>query len=173
MLDSQVMPFDTKLRVQRENCHKWMLLAPVTYRATLPVEGGVSSVEFTIPAGFVTDWASVPRLLQSFFPRTGQWDEAAALHDLFCKALNDGAPIVDSRTADRLFEKVMKEGGVDIVRRRLMWTGVRWGALANKARRAGWLKDAPAVLAITTATGSLAAGAITGTSWTIAQLLGF
>jgi Protein of unknown function (DUF1353) len=167
------MPFDTKLRVEREACHKWQLLAPVTYRASLPVEGGVRSVEFTIPAGFVTDWASVPRLLQSFIPRTGQWDEAAALHDLFCEALNKGRPLVDSRTADRLFEKVMKEAGVKTVRRKLMWTGVRWGALANKARRAGWLKDAPAVLAISGAAGSLAVGAVTGTSWTIAQLLGF
>jgi hypothetical protein len=167
------MPFDTRLQVERESCHKWRLLAPVTYRAALPVTGGVASVEFTIPQGFVTDWASVPRLLQSFIPRTGQWDEAAALHDLFCEALNDGEPIVDSRTADRLFEKVMKEADVGVVRRKLMFAGVRWGALANKHRRKGWLRDAPAVLAITGAAGSLAVGAITGTSWTVAQLLGF
>jgi len=167
------MPFDAKLQVQRDNCHKWKLLAPAIYRAALPVPGGVSSVEFTIPKGFVTDWASVPRLLQSFIPRTGQWDEAAALHDLFCEALNKGAPIVDSRTADKLFEKVMKEAGVGVVRRKLMWAGVRFGALANKHRRKGWLKDAPAVLAISGAAGSLAVGAITGTSWTVAQVLGF
>jgi hypothetical protein len=167
------MPFDRKLQVQRDSCNRWELLRSATWRASIPVEGGVRSVEFTIPKGFITDWASVPRLLQSFAPRTGQWDEAAALHDLFCEALNKGRPIVDARTADRLFEKVMKEAGVSIVRRRLMWTGVRWGALANKARRAGWIKDAPAVLAITSAAGSLAVGAITGTSWTVAQLLGF
>jgi hypothetical protein len=167
------MPFDTKIRVQRDGCNRWEFLEPVTYHATLSETDRVRSIEFTIPKGFVTDWASVPGLVQSFVPRTGQWDEAAALHDLFCEALNKGRPIVDSRTADRLFEKVMKEADVGPVRRKLMWAAVRWGALANKARRAGWAKDAPAVLAITAAAGSLAVGAITGTSWTVAQLLGF
>jgi hypothetical protein len=30
-----------------------------------------------------------------------------------------------------------------------MWTGVRWGALTDERRRAGWVFSAPGVLAIT------------------------
>jgi len=30
-----------------------------------------------------------------------------------------------------------------------MWAGVRWGALTDDQRRAGWLVSAPGVLAIT------------------------
>ena len=42
----------------------------------------------------------------------------------------------------------MREAGVPVLRRWLMWTGVRWGALTDPARRPGWLVSAPGVLAI-------------------------
>jgi hypothetical protein len=42
----------------------------------------------------------------------------------------------------------MRESGVPVLRRWLMWAGVRWGALANERRRAGWAFSAPGVLAI-------------------------
>lgn len=35
-----------------------------------------------------------------------------------------------------------------LLARRLMWTGTRWGALTDPPRRPGWLRDAPAVLAL-------------------------
>jgi hypothetical protein len=37
---------------------------------------------------------------------------------------------------------------VPVVRRWLMWTGVRWGALTTPVRRVGWERSAPGVLAI-------------------------
>ncbi len=36
-----------------------------------------------------------------------------------------------------------------------MWTGVRWGALANPVRRPGWVRDAPAVLLLSVAVAPL------------------
>jgi hypothetical protein len=55
---------------------------------------------------------------------------------------------VTSRDADGIFRRVMRESGVPVLRRWLMWAGVRWGALADPQRRSGWLASAPGVVAI-------------------------
>ena len=52
------------------------------------------------------------------------------------------------RDADGIFRRSMRELGVPVVRRWMMWTGVRWGALANPRGRRGWVLSAPAVLAV-------------------------
>jgi hypothetical protein len=54
-----------------------------------------------------------------------------------------------ARDTDAIFRRVMREGGVGFVTRWIMWAGVRWGAVANPARRPGWWIDAPLVLLIT------------------------
>jgi hypothetical protein len=67
------------------------------------------------------------------------------LHDwLIVRAIPAG--FVSSRDADGIFRRVLREQGVPFVKRWLMWTGVRWGALFNPPRRAGWLRDLPLVL---------------------------
>jgi hypothetical protein len=42
----------------------------------------------------------------------------------------------------------MRESGVPVLRRWMMWAGVRWGALTDDRRRPGWLFSAPGVLVI-------------------------
>jgi hypothetical protein len=69
------------------------------------------------------------------------------LHDwLVTTGLTTG--VVSSRDADGLFRRVLRELGVPPVRRWLMWTGVRWGALVSPLRRPGWWPDAPRVVAL-------------------------
>lgn len=102
----------------------------------------------TIPDGFRTDLATVPRLFWVLLPPQGAYEKAAVLHDHGCVELAAGTCAMSSRDVDGLFRRVMRENGVGPVVRWLMWTGVRWGALANPARRRGWLRDAPAVLAL-------------------------
>lgn len=154
------MPFLSKVAVRREASCLWELTEPLTYAGKRET--------FTVPAGFRTDFASVPALVQSIIPRTGPWDEAAVVHDAFCVDLrryrdqlrtghlHPDPPMVSARDADALFRRIMREGhsgdgsdGAGPVHRWLMWCGVRWGALGNPARRAGWWRDAPRVLAIT------------------------
>lgn len=53
----------------------WILLAPLRYRL------GKTDLVITIPKGFVTDLASVPRAFWSIFPKTGKYMSAAILHD--------------------------------------------------------------------------------------------
>lgn len=115
----------------------------------------------TIPGGFDTDLASVPRLFWALIPPHGAYERSAVLHDWLCVqlaqahtatrrgAIDGHTPPVSSRDTDGLFRRVMREAGVPLVVRWVMWVGVRWGALANPARRAGWWRDAPAVLGLT------------------------
>jgi hypothetical protein len=137
------MPFTTPLVVRRVSATHWELIAPLSY------QGAVD--HFTVPDGVVTDFASVPRWLQSFVQATGTWTGAAVLHDAFCIQLAAGSCTVSSSDADGIFRRVMAEEGVGLIRRWLMWTAVRWAALLNPARRPGWLRDAPRILPITAA----------------------
>ena len=134
------MPFDSPaLTVRRIADEEWEVVEPLTYRGRRDA--------FVVPAGFRTDFASVPRLAIWLFPRFGRYTPAAVLHDwLTDVGITAGA--VSARDADGLFRRVMRELGVPPVRRWLMWTGVRWGALANPVRRPGWWRDAPRVLAL-------------------------
>ncbi|MGY1855598.1 DUF1353 domain-containing protein [Modestobacter sp. SYSU DS0290] len=134
------MPFDPPpLTVRRADDQCWEVVEPLVYRGRRDV--------FVVPAGFRTDFASVPRAVVWLFPRFGRFTLAAVLHDwLVTEGLD--SRVLGPRDADGLFRRVLREVGVPPVRRWLMWTGVRWGAVVNPARRAGWWRDSPRVLAL-------------------------
>ncbi|PZA21404.1 hypothetical protein DMO24_10395 [Modestobacter versicolor] len=132
------VPFDSlALTVRRASDQLWEVVEPLVYRGRRDT--------FVVPAGFRTDFASVPRLVVWLIPRFGRYTPAAVLHDwLVTTGLQ--TRVVSSRDADGLFRRVLRELGVPPVRRWLMWCGVRWGALANPLRRSGWWVDAPRLL---------------------------
>lgn len=55
----------------------WRLTAPFTFVGR---RGAI-----TVPEGFRTDLASVPRLLHPLFPPDGEYAEAAVIHDYLCQ----------------------------------------------------------------------------------------
>jgi hypothetical protein len=125
----------------------------------------------SIPSDFPTDLASIPRPFWSLLPPNGVWEKAAVLHDFGCVSLAEGTCTLTSRDVDGLFRRVAREGGAGFITRWWLWMGVRWGALANPARRAGWWCDAPAVLAITLTTLAVVVGAVLGVHQAISALL--
>lgn len=134
------MPFESDhVTVRRRDDTTWTVVEPLVYRGR--------SQTFVVPRGFGTDFATVPRPVVWLIPRFGRYTLPAILHDwLVTEGLRQR--IVSSRDADGIFRRSMRELGVPVVRRWLMWTGVRWGALANPGRRRGWVLSAPAVLAV-------------------------
>lgn len=98
-----------------------------------------------VPDGYRTDLASVPRALHWLLPPDGPYEAAAIWHDQGCDRLNAGEP-GDSRAVDRQFRQDLRDLGMGVCRRWLMWEGVRLGALANAARRPGSLGTLPGVL---------------------------
>ena len=129
------MPFDmtTRIVVEPVSPIAWRLLEPVRYIGEEEI--------FEIPAGFITDFATVPRIAVWLVPRWGSFTIAAIFHDWLLS--HSGVSSVD---ADNLFRRALRELRVPPVRRTLMWVGVRWGAAFSKRRRAGWWRTAPAVL---------------------------
>ena len=135
------MPFQSdSVTVRRRDDRTWTVVEPLVYRGR--------DQAFVVPSGFETDFATVPRAVVWLIPRFGRYTLPAILHDwLVTEGLRQR--VVSSRDADGIFRRSMREVGVPVVRRWLMWTGVRWGALADPRRRRGWVLSAPAVLAIT------------------------
>jgi Protein of unknown function (DUF1353) len=81
---------------------------------------------FTVPAGFTTDFASVPRIFTWLLPRYGRWTQAAILHDFLWSEARHGR--IHKFDADGIFNRAMRELGVPYLRRWIMWTAVRWAA---------------------------------------------
>lgn len=143
------MPFrDKNLTVARVDEHAWQLVEPLIY------DGNDDTI--VVPAGHRTDFASVPRSLQWLAPSTGRYTLAAVLHDYLCDSMVGGYTLFDvlhedliisAREVDGLFRRVMREEGVGVVQRWLLWGGVRIGAIRNPARRPGTLRDVPVLLA--------------------------
>jgi hypothetical protein len=137
------MPFTTPLVVRRVDACNWELVAPLSYQGRVD--------HWTVPSGTVTDFASVPRWLQSFVQATGTWTLAAVLHDWL---ITVGIPTgqVTSRQTDGVFRRVLREERVGAVRRWCMWTAVRLAAPRNPKRRPSQIgRDLPAVTGISLA----------------------
>ncbi|MCG6540158.1 DUF1353 domain-containing protein [Pseudomonas sp. KSR10] len=93
----------------------WRLLAPFSY---LDPDHGLIEV----PAGFITDFASVPRWPLTF-ALLGQYGHAAAvLHDWLYATGNRSR-----EAADRVFLNALRSSGIARWRAYLMFAGVRFG----------------------------------------------
>lgn len=101
----------------------WRLEGPLTYQA------------ITVRPGFVTDGASVPRWLWMALPAWGDYSRAAVVHDHLCALLADGRPhpaAPTRRAADAVFYAAMRESGVGLITRWVLWGGVRIGAVIHR-----------------------------------------
>jgi hypothetical protein len=81
---------------------------------------------FTVPKGFTTDFASVPRIFVWLLPRYGRWTQAAVLHDFLWHLAREGK--FNKADADGIFNRALRELEVPFLRRWIMWAAVRWGA---------------------------------------------
>jgi hypothetical protein len=122
----------------------WQMVEELTFTGS---QGDV----FTVPIGYVTDHATVPRIAVWLIPRSGRWLRGAILHDyLLTDYVAKG--LMSSVDADGVFRLALKELGCSWLRRWMMWTGVRWGAAFSRTRKAGWWSTAPAVFAMSVPT---------------------
>lgn len=113
------MKFSFDMRVQKLPTGRWILLEPLTYAGVMDEDG---FEDITIPAGFDTDFASVPRLPLMFWILGDRADYAALLHDYLYRTAR-----VTRAQADRAFRIVAGIEGVDWFSRWALWAGVRAG----------------------------------------------
>jgi hypothetical protein len=101
-LRAEMSEFLTPLRVEEtdEFGGLWTLLAPLRYR-----QRSLGRV-ITVPAGFVTDFASVPRILGVYDLEGGKCNKAAVVHD-WLYSMGSIAGGVDRKAADQVLREAM------------------------------------------------------------------
>ncbi len=107
--------FLTPLHLDDIDGEHFVLLTPLIYRSA-------DKALYAVPAGFPTDFASVPRGLWNILPKHGRQDKPAVLHD-FLYAKNG----VTRAQADALFLEAMEAADVGWFARHVMYAGVRVG----------------------------------------------
>jgi hypothetical protein len=111
------------------DCRVWRLEEPLRYEIGELGSGAL----IVIPEGFVTDGASIPRLIQGVLPAWGRWSRAAIIHDYLCRSIDDGHPIgvmgwgiIGRRhQADAIFREAMLVSEVPRPLAWIMWAAVR------------------------------------------------
>lgn len=107
--------FLTELHAQEGKSGEWKLDRDLIYQAN----GGEI---ITVPAGFETDLASIPRAFQILIPVNGKHRKPAVIHDyLYANRIGKRG------RADSVFLEAMKSVGVSWWKRRLMYAAVRVG----------------------------------------------
>lgn len=99
----------------------WRLLRDLVYQSDVALE------TFTVPAGFVTDFASVPRVPFAFLLCGDSCHAAAALHDFLYTAPH----LVSRCVADDVLHEAAHSTGVPSWRCWLVWAGVRLGGASH------------------------------------------
>lgn len=105
---------DLDARLLSEADDHWELLAPLRYRSA------VFPSLVVVPAGFVTDFASVPRLPIVYWRYGGRARKAAVVHDFLYQT---HLPPTRSM-ADAVFAEAMRMSGVTWRYRWPMWLAV-------------------------------------------------
>ena len=158
------MPFTGPVVVQevdRGDGSRWQLVEPLTYQGR--------DDPFVVPAGFETDFASVPRVFTWLIPRYGRYTKAAILHDFLSQRASAGELLWAD--ADGVFRRVMHELGVPLLRRWLMWAAVRLRSIVEFAPSSLWTQGIGPLAALVFVTllgvAFLALPAVVVTAWTL------
>ena len=102
----------------------WAIEQPLIYEVDHLGFGRVIEV----PSGYVTDGATVPRILWSFLPSWGRYSRAAVLHDFLITLVLRGKPhkyAPTRRAADDIFLEAMHVCGVWWPERIALYWGAR------------------------------------------------
>ena len=122
--------FFTTLRVKKVSSDPptWRLLSDLIYQGVTRVYKLEVPIEVRVPAGFTTDFASVPRLPVAFLLTGDTAQRAATVHDFlyeFGRPCTHSALVLTRKQADDLFLQAMTDSGIPRWRRNMMYYAVR------------------------------------------------
>ena len=90
---------------------------------------GLYNITITVPSGFVTDGASVPRVFWSLLPQWGKYSRAAVIHDFLLDQISptvsDTSYRYQRKLADKIFLEAMKVSKVNIATRNILYYSAR------------------------------------------------
>ena len=118
----------------------WGLQRELTYQT-----GATATEVITVPAGFVTDLASIPRVVWSFFPPDGPWVKGAVVHDFlyFTQGTGDWygrhgitrEKPYSRAESDHILREAMADRGIGAWAQFVIWSAVRLGGWMGWARK--------------------------------------
>lgn len=115
--------FNSKLSLEWIDGHDWKVQTQFEYTTDISQIGTI-----VVPAGFVTDFASIPRGLWNLFPPTGKYGPAAVIHDFLYRDTK-----FDRELCDQVFEEAMEVLKVNFFARKIIYRAVRmFGGYARK-----------------------------------------
>ena len=131
--------FVTPLDVEFLDGKTWRLAAPFEFMSE------VTESVIDIPDGFLTDFASIPRVLWAALPPTGPYGKAAVVHDYLYQTMDATTHLVTRKEADQVLKEGMEVLGIGRVTRFAIYAGVRLGGWAawNKHRKSDESSDQP------------------------------
>ncbi len=120
--------FLTRLKLSDWNPDEWVLESILAWFSL-----AVGRIE--VPVGFITNLASIPRLLRAVLNVNGKSRKAAVLHDfLYC------SQILSRADADNLFYEALLSEGMSKSLARIYWSGVRAGGWMHYRKQSGLTK---------------------------------
>ena len=119
--------FLTPLRAEQVTEDDWKLTSSLRYWSA------ILNRMVVVPEGFVTDFASVPRLPFIYWFTGGKANAPAVIHDWFYRTNTED---ITRATADALLAEAMDAKGYWKVRTWSMWAGVRLGGYWSYDKRA-------------------------------------
>lgn len=82
----------------------------------------IGKMNILVKKGTVTDFASVPKIIQPFIQKVGKHSIASMVHDYLYSKYNDTG--INKTLADKIFLYLMKQSGVGLIKRTLMYNAV-------------------------------------------------
>lgn len=110
--------FLTKLdveQVQDSDHPTWKLINPFTV--------AVDNTSYTVPPGFITDFASIPRIVPFYDLLGNEFSKPACIHDWL---YSTSSPVVTQQFADNVLFNAMIADGYSYFKAWSVWTGVHF-----------------------------------------------
>ena len=118
--------FITELNVKCVSDNLWLLCDTLVFKSTL-----IGTVK--VPSGFLTDFASVPRVPIAYIFFGDRAHREAVIHDYLYRT--DSKPSVTKHAADKVFLEAMKDRGKSWFVRSSMYLGVCLGGSFSYHKR--------------------------------------
>ena len=104
-----------------------LILDPISNGKAILLEEYVYEINgylIRVPKYFITDGASVPKILQWLYNPFGRYINAAVIHDYLYSCYNNTG--INRTLADKIFNFIMKETGVDSRTTRRFYNAVKY-----------------------------------------------
>lgn len=122
--------FTSPLIVKHLNGKDWEVMQEFTYKVSN------STVMITVPVGYITDFASIPRFAWPIIGHpAGKHGKAAVIHDYLYSTKQ-----FSRKRSDRIFCEAMKVLKVSNFKRQTMYYAVRWFGRAAWKKKSKFLK---------------------------------